>query len=628
VRVRAGSPAVARGLPAGATVALAGAAGALGGFVTSSWWWLVPAAAALAVLAWRASPVAAGVGAWAATFMVAVAAAESPGGRPVRVAGFALYALAAAALAAMAAGRVRPAARVAGAVGLVAVFVFAGYLPGPSFPTTGGAEPAAPEAGLDAATVARIDDYVRDAMRARRVPGVALGVVRGDDVVLLRGYGVADLDRQPVTPETAFVMASVSKSFTALAIMQLVDAGDVDLDAPVHRYLPEFRVADEVASAEITVRDLLQHTTGLATSSGIGVLDRPEDHSLAEDVAAAADFGVIDPPGEKHHYSNRNFQIAGRVVEVVSGQSFDAYVEEHIFEPLGMDQTTASDAAAHATDLAQGYRTWFGVPVPYGTTVITGAVPAAGIASTAADMTHYLIAQLNRGRYDGEEVVSAGSVAAMHRPAVPVEDGHDAFDDGDDFYGLGWEIDIDTDHGDRISVAHGGTAPQYTASMQLRPQDGWGMILLANDQAAVAHPASGIGDGVMDLLLGDDAPDPGGGFVLGYLIVDLVTVLIVALLVRSATGLRRWQARLTRRRAIPVVLWALVVNLLVPFAILFVLPNRFDAWYGVTWVYAPAETAVLIGTAVALLALGAAKIVLAATVSRGSRAPVPATSPS
>jgi CubicO group peptidase (beta-lactamase class C family) len=423
-------------------------------------------------------------------------------------------------------------------------------------------------------------------------------------------------------------MASVSKSFTALAIMQLVDAGEVDLDAPVQRYLPDFRLADADAAAEITVRDLLQHTTGLATSTGIGVLDRPEDHSLAEDVAAAADYGVIDRPGEAHHYSNRNFQIAGRVVEVVSGQSFDDYVEEHIFEPLGMDQTSASDAAAHATDLAQGYRTWFGVPVPYGTTVITGAVPAAGIASTAADMTHYLIAQLNRGRYDGEQVVSARSVAVMHRPAIPVSAGNDDFDEGDAFYGLGWEVEIDTDGDDRLAVSHGGTAPQYTADMELRPQDGWGMIVLTNDQAAGAHPAGGIGAGVMDILLGDDPPSPGAGFVPVYPVIDLVAVLIVALLVRSATGLARWRSRLSRRRAIPVVLWALVVNLALPLTLLFVLPNRLDVWYGVTWVYAPGETAVLVGTAVALLALGVAKIVLAATLSRGNRAPTPATSPS
>jgi hypothetical protein len=113
-----------------------------------------------------------------------------------------------------------------------------------------------------------------------------------------------------------------------------------------------------------------------------------------------------------------------------------------------------------------------------------------------------------------------------------------------------------------------------------------------------------------------------------YPVIDLVAVLIVALLVRSATGLARWRSRLSRRRAIPVVLWALVVNLALPLTILFVLPNRLDVWYGVTWVYAPGETAVLVGTAVALLALGVAKIVLAATLSRGNRAPTPATSPS
>src|SRR5688500_7250573 len=112
--------------------------------------------------------------------------------------------------------------------------------------------------------LAAIDHYVESEMQATGIPGLALGIVRGDQIVHLRGFGDADESGRPVTPETPFIMASVGKSFTALAVMQLVEAGELDLDAPVQRYLPWFRVADPNASARITVRHLLNQTSGLS----------------------------------------------------------------------------------------------------------------------------------------------------------------------------------------------------------------------------------------------------------------------------------------------------------------------------------------------------------------------------
>src|SRR6184192_3535553 len=111
--------------------------------------------------------------------------------------------------------------------------------------------------------IASIDAYISAQMQANHIPGVALGLVHNDQIVHLRGFGTADQSGRAVTPQTPFILASVSKSFTALAIMQLVEAGKVELDAPVQRYLPAFQVADPVASAQITVRHLLQHTSGI-----------------------------------------------------------------------------------------------------------------------------------------------------------------------------------------------------------------------------------------------------------------------------------------------------------------------------------------------------------------------------
>jgi CubicO group peptidase (beta-lactamase class C family) len=115
----------------------------------------------------------------------------------------------------------------------------------------------------------QIDAYIQARMQAAHIPGLALGVVRGDQVVYLKGYGIAGPDRRSVTPQTPFILGSTSKSFTALAIMQLVEAGKIDLDAPVKHYLPWFRTADEAASARITVRSLLNQDSGLPVYEGL-----------------------------------------------------------------------------------------------------------------------------------------------------------------------------------------------------------------------------------------------------------------------------------------------------------------------------------------------------------------------
>src|SRR5215211_2139021 len=149
------------------------------------------------------------------------------------------------------------------AVALGALVLGAAYLvskPGSDKPTANGAG-ASP-------SYAEIESFVQGEMAAQRVPGLALGIVEGDRIAYIRGFGKADDSGRAVTPQTPFIIGSVAKSFTALAIMQLVEANKIDLDAPVQRYLPWFRVADEKASAEITVRHLLNHTSGISTKTG------------------------------------------------------------------------------------------------------------------------------------------------------------------------------------------------------------------------------------------------------------------------------------------------------------------------------------------------------------------------
>jgi CubicO group peptidase (beta-lactamase class C family) len=205
---------------------------------------------------------------------------------------------------------------------------------------------------------ARLDAFVGERVRRHGLPGLALGVVEGDRIVHLRGYGAADSAR-PVTPQTPFLLASVSKPLTATAVMQLVEAGRVELDAPVVRYLPDFRMADPDASARITVRHLLQHTSGLPLTA---CDTRAEAATLAEYAAELRTVALAAEPGARHRYCSGNYNLLGRVVEVVSGQPFGDYMQRQVFAPLAMRHAFADERAAQRAGLARGHRCSSGRP--------------------------------------------------------------------------------------------------------------------------------------------------------------------------------------------------------------------------------------------------------------------------
>src|SRR6266487_2978782 len=267
--------------------------------------------------------------------------------------------------------------------------------------------------------IASIDAYVSAQMQADHIPGVAVGLVHNDQIVHLRGFGSADQSGRAVTPQTPFILASVSKSFTALAIMQLVEAGKVELDAPVQRYLPWFRVADPVASARITLRHLLYQTSGLPASA----CSTDQVTMTLEQFVRSLGTVVLDRPvGSRYEYCSASYDVLGLIVQTVSGQPYGTYVQQHIFAPLQMHDSFASEPEARRDGLAQGYRWLFGVPAPFDYYSLS-AVPAGFLVSSAEDMAHYLVAQMNGGRFGSATVLSPTGIATMHAPGVPQEGG-------------------------------------------------------------------------------------------------------------------------------------------------------------------------------------------------------------
>ncbi len=197
-------------------------------------------------------------------------------------------------------------------------------------------------------TYAALDAYIEEQRLRLHIPGIALAVIEGDRIAYTQGFGLARPGGEAPCPQTPFFIGSLTKSITATAVMQLVEAGKVELDAPVQRYLPWFRVADPQVSARMTVRHLLNQTSGLPTGAGSVILadfdDRPD--ASERQVRALSSLKINRPPGAKCEYSNLNYNILGLIIEAASGETYATYIQNHIFDPLEMAHSYSSKAKA------------------------------------------------------------------------------------------------------------------------------------------------------------------------------------------------------------------------------------------------------------------------------------------
>src|SRR5215216_4475692 len=380
-----------------------------------------------------------------------------------------------------------------------------------------------------------IDAYVQEQMQEMRIPGAALGIVKGDKIVHLQGLGDAEDSGRDVTPQTPFKIGSTSKSFTALAIMQLVEDGKVALDAPVQRYIPWFRVADSEASKHITVRHLLNQTSGIPTVAGLTYMYKGDSSrdALEKEVRVTSEVELTHPPGKLYQYSNLNYTTLGLIVQMVSGVSYEQYVEQRILTPLGMKNSFMFLAEAERHGLATGHQFWFGRPFPGGGLHYNRAITPAGlITSDARNMSRYLIAQLNGGRYYGTQVLSPEGIAELHRGTADMGQ-------PDVSYAMGW---IDGEIDGVPIVWHNGDTGDFHATMVLVPKSKWGVVVLMNGSNGQGNLDT-IANGVVARLVGVESPPSPGPFqnplMITFLLILAVGVLQVFGIVRSVLLVRR-----------------------------------------------------------------------------------------
>ena len=357
------------------------------------------------------------------------------------------------------------------------------------------------EADRLAAKVTEIEVLVENTMEEAQIPGVALGIVKDGELVYAEGFGVAELGKDdPVTPQTVFHLASIGKTVVGTAVLQLVEQGKIDLDAPIVDYLPYFQLADE-RYEEITVRQMLAHISGMPD-----VEDYEWDNPVYDDEAAERyvrslnEFELLTPPGEEFAYSSMAYDLMGDVIAKASGQSFEEYVQENIFTPLGMENTTYLMPEADAAMLAAPHE------IDDSGAVIVRDVypynrmhaPSSTLKSNVEDMARYAMAHMNHGELDGATILEPSSYDELW-----AEQAETGWGDNVNYYGLGWFVGNLDGH---PIYHHLGADDGFNANFAVAPDDSIGVIVMLNlmDRETFEGDfhVSSIAEPAMEILLG------------------------------------------------------------------------------------------------------------------------------
>lgn len=345
----------------------------------------------------------------------------------------------------------------------------------------------------------KVDLYMKAMMEEYQIPGLSVAIVQDGDTLFTNSYGVT-AEGSTVSSNTPFFLGSISKSMTALGIVQLVESGQVDLDDSIGTYLPWFAAEASSEVSSITIRQLLAQTSGYSTYTGMEYSDvgAKDASALKENVRNLSHAKLTRAPGEQHQYSNANYMILGAVLEEVSGQSYADYMEQHVFGPLGMSTAAADEERAFRSGFEQGYQSWFGYPrvssVPYD----NSGASYGYITASIDDMARYLQFLLQDNdmllRREYKELLLSPLV--QHRP--------------DRAYGFGWRIS-ETDQGETL-VWHSGSTPEARAEIFFIPDRGVGAVILTNkDHILEEARLSQVSKDLRGILDGQDPKPPSAG---------------------------------------------------------------------------------------------------------------------
>jgi putative ATP-binding cassette transporter len=319
---------------------------------------------------------------------------------------------------------------------------------------------------IDQEEMVKLEAKIYELMEKAKIPGLSLVILKDTEEPLVKGFGFADLENQiPVTKDTKFELASCSKSFTALAVLQLEKEGFLNLEDPVSKYFSWFYVTYKGEKYKITLRQLLHHTSGIPWYT----LDKlPVDNSteaLRETMRILKGTELVATPGRVFHYATTNYDILGAIIEKVSGKPFEDYLQDHIFGKLGLKHT-AVGVQEQDPLMAKGYKMYFFSPKHFESPAYGGNNPAAYIVSNGEDVARWMQIQLGWVHTGFSDLIEKS-----HTPDLTVP-----FQKDLSSYSMGWKHYRFT----RNEMNHTGANPNFSAYMAFRKMDQVGIAVLAN----------------------------------------------------------------------------------------------------------------------------------------------------
>jgi CubicO group peptidase (beta-lactamase class C family) len=346
-----------------------------------------------------------------------------------------------------------------------------------------------------------LDQFITERMEEWKVPGLAISVIQDGRLVYSKGFGFRDIEQNlPVTPQTLFAIGSCTKAFTAVTMGILVDEGQLEWDKPLKEYLPTFKLKDSFATERMTPRDLVCHRSGLPRHDAMwynSSASRRELFDRLQYLEPSKDFRTT------FQYQNLMFMTAGYLVGQISGTSWERFVRNRIFMPLGMtDSNFSVNDSQKAQDFALPYLEKDDkiIKIPFRNIDTVG--PAGSINSNVTNMANWILLNLNRGKIGDQQVISESSLKEIHSPQMISSKSYRYNESFYSMYGMGWGINAYRGH---LRLAHGGGIDGFTAQVVLLPRDNIGMVILTNRGGSALPPI--ISNNVADRLLGLDQVD-------------------------------------------------------------------------------------------------------------------------
>lgn len=381
--------------------------------------------------------------------------------------------------------------------------------------------------------VPEIEKLIKKSMRDSGIPGLSAVIVHGGQTVYKSGFGFADMQTgTKVTGNTLFQLGSNSKAFTALGVLQLEKNGLISLNDPITKYIPWLKLYYSGTEVQVTIDQFLHHTSGVPAGTIESIPELSGPQALEQTVKILAGSELKSKPGERYEYATLNYDVLGLLIQKVSGSTYEAYMEQNVLKPLGLNGTQMYLGSPDPNAIAEGYKLQFLVPADYQAPVYDGNKPAGYILSNADDMAEWLKVQMGTS---ASSVFDNALIKESHAPNTGVVPFGENM-----FYADGWIV-YDNNGPE---IFHSGSNPNFSSYIVFRPSEKIGVAVLCNSNS---ENTTHIGENIMDILL----KRPAGGIQQDFrMLIDCACSFIAAALLffiaRSACLLARSIKRVRR----------------------------------------------------------------------------------